>query len=89
MAVRAQMCQDPHTNRPRPLVIVVAGLEAVADGLAELWNQHPINARQLARILAQDPDIERFVYGSTEQPIACNPDNRARPRRRFHGDPDP
>lgn len=146
MAVRAQMCEDPHTNRPRPLVIVVAGLDALADGLAELWNQQPLTAAQLARILADDPDIERFVYGSGEKPIAynerarfytgklreaiqvrdrrctargcdlpaeycdidhiapvtnggrttpangrvaCNPDNRARPRRRFHGDPDP
>lgn len=62
MAVRAQMCRDPHTNRPRPLVIVVAGLEAVADG----GPTTPTNGR-----------------------VACSPDNRARPRRRFHADPDP
>ena len=102
--------------------------------------------RQLARILESDPDLERYVYGPGQVPIAynerhrfftgklrraiqvrdrhctargcdrpaeycdidhieavndggrtrpdngrvaCNPDNRARPHRRFHGDPDP
>jgi hypothetical protein len=126
--------------------VVVGGLDALAGGLAELWNETPLTARQLARILATDPDLERYVYGPGQTPIAynprhrfftgklrqaiqvrdrhctargcdhpaehcdidhiqphatggttrpdngrvvCNPDNRARPHRRFHGDPDP
>ena len=146
MAQRAHVANPSAAARLRPLVIVVTGLEALAGGLAELWDETPLTARQLARILDQDPDLERYVYGPGEIPIAynerdrfftgtlrraiqvrdrhctargcdrpaeycdidhidpvadggrtrpdngrvaCNPDNRARPRRRFHGDPDP
>ncbi len=146
MAERAHTANPSAAARLRPLVIVVAGLDALAGGLAELWNETPLTARQLARILATDPDLERYVYGPGQIPIAhnprhrfftgklrqaiqvrdrhctargcdqpaehcdidhikpiatggttrpdngrvaCNPDNRARPRRRFHGDPDP
>ncbi len=76
MAVRAEMCTTPTARRPRPLVTVVTGLDSLADGLAELWNQTPITARQLARILAEDPDIERYVYGAGQQPIAYNERSR-------------
>lgn len=133
-------------RRLRPLVIVVTGLEALAHGLAELWDRTPLTPAQLATILGQDPDLERYVYGPGEVPVAynerhrlftgklraaiqvrdrhctalgcdrparycdvdhiepvdaggttrpdngrvaCGQDNRARPRRRFAGDPDP
>ena len=37
--------------------------------------------------------IEPVAAGGRTRPdngrVACNPDNRARPRRRFHDDPDP
>jgi Domain of unknown function (DUF222)/HNH endonuclease len=146
MAQRAHVANPSAAARLRPLVVVVAGLDALAGGLAELWNETPLSPRQLARILGQDADLERYVYGPGEVPIAynerhrfftgklrraiqvrdrhctargcdrpaeycdidhidpygqggatrpdngrvaCNPDNRARPRRRFHGDPDP
>lgn len=146
MAERAHAADPSMAARLRPLVIVVTGLDALADGLAELWDQTPLSARQLARILDQDPDLERYLYGSGEVPlaynerhrfftgklrraiqvrdrhctargcdvpaqhcdidhiepvadggrttpangrVACSADNRARPRRRFHGDPDP
>ena len=146
MAERAHVADPSLAARLRPLVVVVTGLDALADGLAELWDETPLTARQLARILATDPDLERYVYGPGQIPIAyderhrfftgklrraiqvrdrhctargcdrsaeycdvdhiepvavggrtrpdngrvaCSPDNRARPRRRFHGDPDP
>ncbi len=146
MAERAHAADPSLAARLRPLVVVVTGLDALADGLAELWDETPLTARQLARILATDPDLERYVYGPGQVPIgynerdrfftgklrraiqvrdrhctargchqpaercdvdhiepaaaggtthpangrvACNPDNRARPRRRFRGDPDP
>ena len=146
MAQRAHVANPSAAARLRPLVVVVAGLDALAGGLAELWNETPLSARQLARILDTDPDLERYVYGPGQIPIAynerhrfftgklrraiqvrdrhctargcdrpaeycdidhidpvtaggrtrpdngrvaCNPDNRARPHRRFHGDPDP
>ena len=146
MAERAHVANPSAAARLRPLVVVVAGLDALAGGLAELWNETPLSNKQLARILAQDPDLERYVYGPGQIPIAynerhrfftgklrraiqvrdrhctargcdhpadhcdidhiepvttggrtrpdngrvaCNPDNRARPHRRFHGDPDP
>jgi hypothetical protein len=146
MAERARAADPSVAARLRPLVVVVTGLEGLADGLAELWDRTPLSAKQLARILAEDPDIERYVYGSGERPIAynerdrlytgklrqaiqvrdrhctalgcdiparfcdidhiepasaggrttpengrvaCSADNRARPRRRFRGDPDP
>lgn len=76
MAIRAEMTDTPTSRRPRPLVTVVTGLDALADGLAELWDETPITARQLARILELDPDIERFVYGSGERPIAYNEKHR-------------
>lgn len=146
MAERAHSANPSLAARLRPLVVVVTGLDALAGGLAELWDETPLSARQLARMLAQDPDLERYVYGPGEVPIAyderhrfftgklrraiqvrdrhctargrdrpaehcdvdhidpvakggrttpangrvaCNPDDRARPHRRFHGDPDP
>jgi hypothetical protein len=146
MAERARAADPSVAARLRPLVIVITGLQGLADGLAELWDRTPLSAKQLARILAEDPDIERYVYGSGETPIAynerdrlytgklrraiqvrdrhctglgcdvparycdidhiephaagglttpengrvaCSADNRARPRRRFRGDPDP
>jgi hypothetical protein len=146
MAERAHAGDPSSVVRSRPLLVVVAGLEALADGLAELWDRTPLTARQLAEVLRQDPDVERYVYGRDEVPIAynerhrlytgklrraiqvrdrhctglgcdrdarfcdvdhiepiaaggrtrpgnarvaCGQDNRARPRRRFAGDPDP
>jgi len=146
MAERAHAVDPSSVVRSRPLLVVVAGLEALADGLAELWDRTPLTARQLAEVLRQDPDVERYVYGRDEVPIAynerhrlftgklrraiqvrdrhctalgcdrdarfcdvdhieptasggrtrpgngrvaCGPDNRARPRRRFSRDPDP
>ena len=146
MAERAHGVDPSSAVRTRPLLVVVAGLEALASGLAELWDGTPLSARQLAEVLRQDPDIERYVFGRGEVPIACNErhrlftgklrraiqvrdrhctalgcdrdarfcdvdhiepvaaggrtrpgngrvacgqDNRARPRRRFAGDPDP
>jgi len=146
MAERAHAADPSVAARLRPLVTIVAGLEALGDGLAELWDHTPLSARQLAQVLSQDPDIERYVFGAGEVPIAynerhrlftgklrraiqvrdrhctglgcdhdarfsdvdhivpvasggrtrpdngrvaCGKDNRARPRRRFAGDPDP
>jgi hypothetical protein len=76
MAVRAQMADTTNGARPRPLITVVTGLDALADGIAELWDQTPITASQLARLLATDPDLERFVYGTDQVPIAYNPRHR-------------
>ncbi|MFP5321508.1 MAG: DUF222 domain-containing protein [Acidimicrobiia bacterium] len=146
MAERAHAADPSVAARLRPLVIVVTGLDALADGLAELWDRTPLSARQLADVLGMDPDVERYVYGPGEVPIAyeerhrlftgklrraiqvrdrhctglgcdrdarfcdvdhiqpvagggrtrpgngrvaCGKDNRARPSRRFAGDPDP
>jgi len=146
MAERAHAADPSSVVRSRPLLVVVAGLEALADGLAELWDRTPLTARQLAEVLRQDPDVERYVYGRDQVPVAynerhrlftgklrraiqvrdrhctglgcdrdarfcdvdhvepaavggrtrpdngrvaCGQDNRARPRRRFAGDPDP
>lgn len=57
----------------RPLLTVVTGLDALADGLAELWNGTPLAPGELARLLAEDPLIQRFAYGADEQPIAFSP----------------
>jgi len=146
MAERAHAADPSVAARLRPLVTVVTGLDALADGLAELWDRTPLSARQLADVLRLDPDIERYVFGAGQIPIAyderrrlftgklrraiqvrdrhctglgcdhdarfsdvdhivpvasggrtrpengrvaCGKDNRARPRRRFAGDPDP
>ncbi|MFP5321934.1 MAG: DUF222 domain-containing protein [Acidimicrobiia bacterium] len=146
MAERAHAADPSQAARLRPLVVVVTGLEALAHGLAELWDRTPLSPAQLAAILAEDPDLERYVYGPGEVPVAyderhrlftgklraaiqvrdrhctalgcdrpsrhcdvdhiqpvdaggttrpdngrvaCGQDNRARPRRRFAGDPDP
>lgn len=70
MAERAHAADPSVAARLRPLVIVVTGLDALADGVAELWDRTPLSARQLADVLGQDPDIERYVYGPGEVPIA-------------------
>lgn len=146
MAKRAHLHDTPDGQDPKPLVTVVTGLDALAGGLAELWGGTVLSPRQLADLLREDPDIERYTFGGEAQPIgynpaarlytgrlrraillrdrtctglgctndtrrgavdhirphsnggrttptngrgACHPCNRARPRRRFAGDPDP
>lgn len=77
MATRSAAAAVSDTNRPRPLFTVVVSPDQLAHGLAELWDGQPLTAAQLARVLADDPDIERFVYGGPTAPIQHNP------RRRF------
>lgn len=74
MATRARNYR--RAARPRPLVTVVTGLPALADGLARLWNDVPLSPTQLADLLAQDPDTQRYTYGSQQQPIRYNPKAR-------------
>ena len=76
MAERAHSADPSQAARLRPLVTVVAGIEAMAVGLAELWDRTPLSAAQLAAVLARDRDIERYVFGSGEVPIAYNERSR-------------
>ncbi|WP_436795385.1 DUF222 domain-containing protein [Actinospongicola halichondriae] len=73
MAGRAHRHGTPDGREPRPLISVVTGLDALAEGLAELWNGTVLSPRQLAELLANDPDIERYTFGDEAQPIGYNP----------------
>ncbi len=77
MAIRADRHGGSSEDAPRALVTVVTGLDALAAGLAELWDGTPLRSADLAALLATDPDVERFAFGGPTEPIRHNP------RRRF------